>query len=449
MNFELLRHALPEWDEIRVIGCDVEQQGRISHIAGMTRQGNRMSLYVLEDAEPPALPGEEPPAGEKAAVPAMEGPVRENAALPGEEPPADEKAAVPAMEEPGREDGCAVSCEAAVERTARLSGEGLPGNRTAALPGEALPESRTAALSGEAPPEETAARIDMWEERHTNRKSFSHIDEHNYFDWVNAVIIGEQELAVESAGAASLGIPDNISNQLLFYELMKAGWSLPEDHPFRQRDWDRILLKEMVIKTPVTVLPDWDETKIRIRHGEKWEHNLLELPVHLGVGEKREIPFTLKDGREGICYINDVCVIDVWAEQEKQFSDPRYLEIMTEEELERHKQKFYQGLERDCPRGMCYPGVEYECTLDGNLTFYDSAWLDEEPPVHSGSVTIRLMTLKPDDPTGPHGLPARGCAIQTPVAPDVKELAVELFFYTERVPEREEPLSVRGSMSPR
>lgn len=355
MNLELMKEAMPDWDEARVIGLDVETEGRISHIVGMIRQGDQAKLYVLEDAEPA--------------------------------------------------EGTVLAQKAAM--TARQ--------------GEPLPE------------------------RHTNRESFSHIDERNFFDWVTAVIVGEQELLVESAMSACFGIPDNFLNWLMISEMMKAGWNLPEGHPFWRRDWERILLKEVVFRTPVAALPDWNKNEVRIRHGEKWEHHLLELPVRLVVGQKQEIPFALKDGREGICHVSAVYPIDVWAEQEKQFSDPRYLEIMTKEEFEQHKQKFYQGLQEDCPRGMCYMGVEYECTLDGNLTFYDSAWLEEEPPVHRGSVTIRMMTLKPDDPVGPHGLPRRGCAIQTPVAPDVREMEAELFFYTERVPEWEEALSCPAS----
>ena len=99
-------------------------------------------------------------------------------------------------------------------------------------------------------------------------------------------------------------------------------------------------------------------------------------PVCLRPGEEAEITFSLEDGRSGICYVNRVYPIDIWRENEERFRDPRYLEIMTAEELEKHKKEFFEGLEQDCPRGMCYLGIEYECTLDGNLTFYDKAFLD-------------------------------------------------------------------------
>ena len=188
------------------------------------------------------------------------------------------------------------------------------------------------------------------------------------------------------------------------------------------------------------MLLSWEGQEISVRLGKVGRSFLVEKPVCLRPGEEAEITFSLEDGRSGICYVNRVYPIDIWRENEERFRDPRYLEIMTAEELEKHKKEFFEGLEQDCPRGMCYLGIEYECTLDGNLTFYDSAWLDEEPAIHSGSVTIRMMILKPDEPTGPHGLPMRGCAIQTPLDPAVKELSAELLYYTQKLPEREEAM---------
>ncbi len=49
-----------------------------------------------------------------------------------------------------------------------------------------------------------------------------------------------------------------------------------------------------------------------------------------------------------------------------------------------------------------------------------------------------MMTLRPDEPTGTHGLTLRGCIIQTPVKPDIREITAELLYFLETVPEREE-----------
>ncbi|MDE7276504.1 MAG: hypothetical protein K2N98_06585, partial [Lachnospiraceae bacterium] len=88
-------------------------------------------------------------------------------------------------------------------------------------------------------------------------------------------------------------------------------------------------------------------------------------------------------------------------------------------------------LEQDCPRGMCYLGIEYECTLEGSLAFYDRAFLESEPRISQGSASVMMMLLRPDEPTGKHGLRQHGCVIQTPVAPEVRQLEAELFRFDE------------------
>lgn len=159
--------------------------------------------------------------------------------------------------------------------------------------------------------------------------------------------------------------------------------------------------------------------------------------MFLQVGKESEIPFSLEDGSSGICYINRVYPIDVWQENEERFKDPRYLEIVTKEELEKHKESFFEGLAQDCPRGMCYLGIEYECTLNGNLVFYDRSFLERKPEENRGSARIMMMLLKPDEPYGKHRLAQHGCVIQTPVFPDIKQMEAELFYYMEMLGEKE------------
>ena len=77
---------------------------------------------------------------------------------------------------------------------------------------------------------------------------------------------------------------------------------------------------------------------------------------------------------------------------------------MTAEELEKQKEDFFRNLEQDCPRGMCYLGIEYECTLEGSLAFYDRAFLESEPRISQGSASVMMMLLRPDEPIGKHGL---------------------------------------------
>lgn len=95
----------------------------------------------------------------------------------------------------------------------------------------------------------------------------------------------------------------------------------------------------------------------------------------------------------------------------------------------------YDALKQCCPKGMCYIGIEYECSKNYNLTFYSKQYLKSRPETHQGSSHFLMMRLKPDQETGTHGLPLKGCVIQTPVPPDTIKIPAELFLYHERVDE--------------
>ena len=81
---------------------------------------------------------------------------------------------------------------------------------------------------------------------------------------------------------------------------------------------------------------------------------------------------------------------------------------------------------------MCYIGIEYECSKEIQLQFYSKEFLKSVPETHGGSSTFLLMRVKPDKKIGTHGLPLRGCVIQTPVSPDTTIIPAELFSYLEK-----------------
>ena len=111
---------------------------------------------------------------------------------------------------------------------------------------------------------------------------------------------------------------------------------------------------------------------------------------------------------------------------------------MTPEQLQEVKEHCYRALEESCPKGMCYFGIEYECSKDYSLQFYAREYLNSYPECGNGSAVFFLMHLKPDRKTGVHGLPLKGCAIQTAVAPDTMKMPAELFCYYEKVAAWEE-----------
>lgn len=288
------------------------------------------------------------------------------------------------------------------------------------------------------------------QERHTNRKSMKVVPAECPFFNIVSIKLGERELETGSANSGPLALNEGCAvdadseNLFLFYEMMRAGWELSEDSPFLTMDWNTLWLTRLTFRTEIEHLPVLDEKQeMMVKWGRRTKQHYVEMPVCLTVGEEAELNFVIADGRQGVCYINRVYPIDIWKENEEKFKNPRYLEIMTAEELEKQKEDFFRNLEQDCPRGMCYLGIEYECTLEGSLAFYDRAFLESEPRISQGSASVMMMLLRPDEPIGKHGLLQRGCVIQTPVAPEVRQLEAELFRFDEMFGESTEFVSLQ------
>lgn len=346
MNFEELEQAEKKYDELIVIGKNIEKRNRIYHIAGMTRCGTQAVLYVLE----------------------QEDSWRETDEI-------QKKSEIPKASETQTE--------------------------------------------------------------YTNRMSMKSHLQNNYFFDIEELKIGNSIYSAKTASSGCLGM-NNHEMLLLFSDMLRAGWKA-QDSPFWSVDWDRLILTETTFEMIEKKLPVW-QGEISVKLHRRHKTYFVEQPVCLTVGEESKIEFILEDRRKYICYINKVSPIDVWKEQEEQFQNPKYLEQMTEEEFEKMKQRFYSCLEQNCPKGMCYLGIEYECNIEGNIVFYDSAFLDTEQRVYSGSAASLMMLLKPDEPIGKHGYKNHGCIIQTPVPPDVQKLSAELFQFVELLPEKEELL---------
>lgn len=281
------------------------------------------------------------------------------------------------------------------------------------------------------------SRESATERPRSNRDSMLLAPEDGCFSSIRSIETDNTEMEVRGMCREWLGSSDYCHSILFFHEMMKAGWELSDDSRFLAVDWESICLTSIDFETEKEKLPEWEAGKVRLKYGRGAKKSIVGKRLCLKTGNEAEIEFSLDSGK-GICYINKVYPIDVWEEQEKRFDDPRYLEIMTREELESHKKEFFEILEEECPRGMCYLGIEYECEPEGSVCFYDADFLDAEPKSSSGSARIMMMTLRPDEPTGMHGLTLRGCIIQTPVKPDIREITAELLYFLETVPEREE-----------
>lgn len=344
MNFQHFNHFYREsnYDEIKVIGKEVEKEGKPYHIIGMTLKEKKVHLYVLEFAE---------------------------------------------------------SCC-----------EKEPWEKT---PRESRKES-------------------MEEDR--NNSYFMHVREFR-----------DGENIYETAGATSGMIEHGGFGEayMLFTKMYEAGWKITEESEFWEIPWENIAMTNIELQEEYDTLPQWSEiTEVMILPGPV--EIPVEKPVCLECGKNMEIEFPLKNGKKVVCYINKVELIDIWEEEEKKFSDNTYREKMlqhiSEEEFEQMKKQFWEVLEEHCPRGKCYLGIEYECSEDISLNFYDKEYLDTLPKQGEGSASALWMRVKPEQELGKHGFKARGSVIQKPLEKTTKQLEAELFSYSEIVKKRVEKM---------
>lgn len=249
--------------------------------------------------------------------------------------------------------------------------------------------------------------------------------------------IGNKKLCVQG-GCGGVLRPENYEEIKLFLDMMDAGWKIPEW--LRNEDWEGLQLVTLEIAS-LKRLPKYSpDMPITIKHDLGFEKHLLKRAksMMIEIGKPLSFQFTAHDGEKVQCHINNVMLIDVWEDARKQFSDAKYRERFTEEQLREIESNYYEVLSQNCPKGMYYIGIEYECSRDIQLQFYSKDFLESYPESHNGSAAFLMMRLKPDKKTGIHGLPLKGYAIDTPFAKDTTKVSVELLFYMEKTAAWEE-----------
>lgn len=251
------------------------------------------------------------------------------------------------------------------------------------------------------------------------------------------ITLGERRLKVQGGTGSPLKRSEQDYRTIaLFIDMIRAGWKVPEW--LREEEWDNLQLTTLVISNLKRLPKYLPGMPISIRHRPDSIRHLLEKTVTLTVGESRTLSFADHTGAQVQCHINRVFLIDAWEDTEKQFQNPKYIKKVTPEQLQQAKECCYKALEQSCPRQMRYIGIEYECSKNYQLQFYTKEYLSSYPKSSSGSASLLIMHLKPDQKTGTHGLPLKGCVMQTPVSPDTIKIPAELFLYYEKVEEWEE-----------
>lgn len=257
----------------------------------------------------------------------------------------------------------------------------------------------------------------------------------------NEFRLGDTVLQVRSGSGSPLKYSAQDYEAIqLFLDMLRAGWVVPDW--LKDEEWDNLQLVTLVIEDLVKIPKYSPEMPIIIKHSPDSIRHMLEKTVTLHVGRSQSFSFVDNYGDKVQCYINNVTLIDVWKETEQQlsqqFSNPQNTETFSEEQLQEIKDHCYEALEQNCPKGMCYIGIEYECSKDIHLQFYTKEFLKSVPETHGSSSVFFLMSHKSDKETGIHNLPLKSYAIQTAVSPDTSIIPAELFFYSEKVPAWEE-----------
>ena len=244
--------------------------------------------------------------------------------------------------------------------------------------------------------------------------------------------LGDQRLQVQGGSGSPLQHSmENYEHIQLFFDMLHAGWIIPDW--LKDEDWENLQLITLEI-ADMKVLPQYvPEMPVTIKHEASFTQHIVEKTVTLTVGKSHSFCFEDHYGEKVQCYINNVTLIDMWKDAEERFKDPRYAEMVSEEQLQEMKKEYFEALSQNCPKGMCFIGVEYECSKNINLQFYSKEFLKSYPETHEGRAVSLFMRLKPDKETGTHNLPIKGSVIQTPVFPDTTKIPAELFLYLERV----------------
>lgn len=282
-------------------------------------------------------------------------------------------------------------------------------------------------------------RESMLESAKTNDGNALHIDK---------IKIGEDLYEFQGGNSGNLAQMEFAEAYFFFQQMMDKGWSLSEDSRFYRLEWKcmelvALHLKDSDLKNSGQRLPVLTGKIERVTLGPAHKSYVIQRPVRLERGKTSQMSLFLEEGQEEIvCYINQVNIMEPLMEEQKRFADVQYqeraLQHVTREEFEEMKRTTLALIEADCPRGMGYFTVEYECTKENfSAQFYPVTYLDHVPEPKAGGTAMLMMGGRPEQETGPHGFRNRCAVIQCAVPIATEVLDAELFMMNEVIPERE------------
>ncbi|MDE5698629.1 MAG: hypothetical protein K2I96_14675 [Lachnospiraceae bacterium] len=260
---------------------------------------------------------------------------------------------------------------------------------------------------------------------------------------ISKIQIGEDTFAFQGGTGGNLAQMEYAEAYFFFQQMMEKGWRLSEDSPFYRLEWNCMGLAALYLKDSYETLPVLTGEIGRVTLGPTHKSYIIQKAVRLERGKRNQLCFTLEEGGEDIvCYINQVNMMEPLVEERKRFADAQYqekaLQHVTKEEFEEMKKMALSSIEADCPEGMGYFTVEYECTKENlSAQFYPVSYLDRVPESKKGGTAMLMMGGRPEQETGPHGFRNRCAVIQCAVPVATEALDAELFLLNEVIQERE------------
>lgn len=243
---------------------------------------------------------------------------------------------------------------------------------------------------------------------------------------IRGVFIGDIEFEVSSSENHRLNVQDGESI-LFLSELLRNGWN-PEGIDYQ--DIDMLFLTSLELIGNFTKIPDFENNlQIRFIMRKDSTSHLVEQPVTLTVNVEypKKLWFKNKEtSEEHWAQINRVYLMDMWVDMEKNLSDPNLLKQMTKEQVATTKKDFEERLLEICPKGMCYPIVEYECEECISLQFHTKNYLESKPVHNNSCIGFIVGTEKA---TGILGMKLKAAIIQEPVPANTVIIEAELFQY--------------------
>lgn len=246
------------------------------------------------------------------------------------------------------------------------------------------------------------------------------------FQSVPKVFIGDKAYDVQGTETRRLSKQD-WEHLLLIVRFLNLGWR-PND--VDDLSMDRLFLTGLKLEGAYSAIPDFGpDPELQVWMAPRRVTHQVEKPVTLTVGGHYPEKIVFRDlsgGEEHWVQINRVYLLDVWEEMEKILADPVLQEQRTPAEIARARRECEQFLPEICPRGMCFPVVEYECEDDITLQFYAKSYLDAKPACGSRAMGF---IVRPQQPAGMLGLKLKAAVIQEPVPADAVAIEAEIFQY--------------------